>query len=401
MREGSAAPASLPQRCLERLDTPWVPWFAALLMHALLVWGYFEQKGWGPGALPCAGDRFCDPGHAPPGLLVLRGSDGFDGQFYYRLALDPFTSRRTDFGITFDTPAYRHQRIGFPLVVWALAGGNAAKVPVLMLTVNLLALSALGWFGGLLAREAGRHALWGLLFPFYPGFALVLLRDTAEIQACFLLLAGILSLRRRAFGPAAVWLVCAVLTRETTAFVCLAGLAILASRALRGCVPSTREWVTFGLPVLVLAVWQTALFHLWGGLSHDHSSPATGWPLAGFLGFVRSIVPPASGTETFWLEGVILFAWWAAAGLRGVGDSRASGAERVAWVAYLFLALSFSPGLWNEDWNFLRVMGEYAVLGGVLALSARARWVTWCAGIWQAFLWARYFDRFVDVPFVN
>src|SRR5215472_12480270 len=54
---------------------------------------------------------FAHPARVPAGLYVF-GSNGYDGQFYYRLALDPANLHRTAFGITLDHP-YRLERIGY------------------------------------------------------------------------------------------------------------------------------------------------------------------------------------------------------------------------------------------------------------------------------------------------
>ena len=58
-----------------------------------------------------AGDRFVDGSQTPTTIRVLTDSGGYDGQFYYRLAVDPFTSGMTDHGVTFDYPSWRQQRI--------------------------------------------------------------------------------------------------------------------------------------------------------------------------------------------------------------------------------------------------------------------------------------------------
>src|SRR6202008_2110594 len=101
-------------------------------------------------------------GQVPRGLAVFPGT-GYDGQFYYRLALGPADLHRTAFGITMDAP-YRLQRIGYPALGWLAALGRHAWVPAALVAVNVLALGAIGLAGGMLARDCGRHALWGLLF---------------------------------------------------------------------------------------------------------------------------------------------------------------------------------------------------------------------------------------------
>jgi hypothetical protein len=64
----------------------------------------------------------------PPGLFVFPGN-GYDGQFYYRLALDPADLHRAAFGITLDAP-FRVQRIGYPALAWLMSAGQHAWVPL-------------------------------------------------------------------------------------------------------------------------------------------------------------------------------------------------------------------------------------------------------------------------------
>src|SRR5215469_6833025 len=111
---------------------------------------------------------FAHPGHVPAGLHVFH-TNGYDGQFYYRLALDPANLHRTAFGITLDHP-YRLQRIGYPALAWLVSLGHHRLVPIALVLVNVLALAAVGLLGGMLAAESGRHALWGLLLAGYFGF---------------------------------------------------------------------------------------------------------------------------------------------------------------------------------------------------------------------------------------
>src|SRR3954447_9864368 len=62
-----------------------------------------------------AGDQYCDPTATPEALFVAKNSSGYDGQFYYRLSLAPFSHRAIERGIRFDSPPYRSQRIIYPL----------------------------------------------------------------------------------------------------------------------------------------------------------------------------------------------------------------------------------------------------------------------------------------------
>ncbi len=60
-----------------------------------------------------AGSPTCDFSKIPIPVLDYK-TGGYDGQYYFRLALDPLASQQTAFGITLDHPAYRQQRILYP-----------------------------------------------------------------------------------------------------------------------------------------------------------------------------------------------------------------------------------------------------------------------------------------------
>lgn len=144
------------------LDSPLVPALITLVVVSLFILGRLYQFGFDPSIFVVAGDTFCDPARVPQNLTVLRNSAGFDGQFYYRLALDPFTSELDEFGVTIDLPPLRHQRILYPLLTWSLSFGTPDLVPGVMILINFTALCMIGWIGGAYAQTLGRHALWGV-----------------------------------------------------------------------------------------------------------------------------------------------------------------------------------------------------------------------------------------------
>jgi hypothetical protein len=76
-----------------------------------------------PTSFIVAGIEICNPGGVPIPIHWYAGG-GYDGQYYFRLALDPFTSQQIAFGIPLDWPAVRQQRILYPALAYALAWGR-------------------------------------------------------------------------------------------------------------------------------------------------------------------------------------------------------------------------------------------------------------------------------------
>lgn len=71
------------------------------------------------------------------------------------------------------------------MLAWLVSAGRPDLVVWALLLVNILGMGVLGLLGGLAAQEAGRHALWGLIVPGFPGFVMTLARDLSEITAAF------------------------------------------------------------------------------------------------------------------------------------------------------------------------------------------------------------------------
>jgi hypothetical protein len=98
--------------------------------------GRLQALGGGPDSFVFAGDQFVRVAAAPAGLPVTHGPE-YDGQFFHRLSLRPWTQQRTEFGITLDEPAYRHQRIVYPLVSFVVARGQPAATAWALLAATL------------------------------------------------------------------------------------------------------------------------------------------------------------------------------------------------------------------------------------------------------------------------
>lgn len=155
-----------------------------------------------------------------------RPGDGYDGQFYYYLALDPSNAR-----YYMDEAGYRYSRPLYPAIVRVLSLGEPDAVPWLMLAVNLLAvflgtLALASWF-----RREGHHPWPALIFGLAPGLLLAVQRDLTEPLAFGLVAAAFLVWQRQtrwSWVAAAGVLALAALARQTTlVFAAVFALAIL------------------------------------------------------------------------------------------------------------------------------------------------------------------------------
>lgn len=345
---------------------------AALITAA--VYGVFLTARLGnvaydPSRFVRAGDLFCDARETPAGLTVEPGAAGYDGQFYYRLALDPFTSERRARGIQLDSPAYRQQRIVYPLMVWALSLGREALVPAAMVLVNYAGVCLIGGLGAALARAFGRHALWGLLLAAYPGWWMTLSRDLTEITEAWLLLAGILCVTRGRFTAAAVWLSLAMLARETALGVAVAiGIANAVRSVLFKAAPRV-PWRVAAVPLTVFACWQGFLAYRWGEFALQAGGGNLDAPLRGLATLVARVVVERSTPHDLWLGQIVFLAVFSGCAAWCLWRGSGPVYSRIAWPLYGGLALSLGQVVWVEDWAFLRALTEFYLLGAILMLT--------------------------------
>ncbi|MBV9444858.1 MAG: hypothetical protein JO345_03030 [Streptosporangiaceae bacterium] len=188
---------------------------------ALLAWLGFVLARWQIWArgnisrFVLLGTTFTNRRYLPSGMVIGDpNAKGYDGQFYYRLAVNPFNWHRTAYGITMDQK-YRYTRIGYPILAWLGSFGQHEWVPVLLVAINLVGVAVLAALGAMFARDAGRHALWGLAFVAFFGLVISVGRDTAEPLAEACMLGGLLAYRHGRWLWSAAAFGYGGITRET------------------------------------------------------------------------------------------------------------------------------------------------------------------------------------------
>jgi hypothetical protein len=374
-------PRRWPGRALlTRLDHPIVPGLVAVLATLGFVLARWQR--WSRGHIASwilIGQRFAGPG-LPQGVPTRTGT-GYDGQFYYRLALDPANLHQTAYGITLDAP-YRLMRIGYPALTWLASFGHGSLVPVMLVAVNVAAMTAMGFFGGMFARQGQHHALWGLLLPLYFGLLTSIARDTAEPVACAFLLAGLLAIRGRRPVLAGLLLAFGALTRET---VMVAVCAFALVRILKFArhprqVRPGREDVAWLLPAIAFTGWEFVARAVIGSFPvlADGSRNA-GEPFIAVFDAIRNNLQALSWTQFTeaddWLLELATLIVVAGIALLCLRRTRVPMHERVALIAYLIEICVVTPSTWNSLNADMRSFVEVYLLAVIVVLGVpRTRW---------------------------
>ncbi len=439
-------------------DRIWVPAVAGLVLALTFVSALLVRADGDPSLLVHAGPPCttveslpplpsCDATVDDPGPVEPIGNDGargsltvqdadqaFDGQFFYRLGVSPWSTEGRVAGVQNDLPSLRNARWGYGALAWVVSGGDPDLVPWALIAINVAAAAAVGAIGGGLARSARRHTTWGTLFVLWPGFAYSLSLDTSELMAAALLLGGLLALRHRHWAMTAALLTAAVVTRDTTTVVPFAVAVTGLWAADR--VDRAKQVAAGAVPLAAFAGWQLLQRSRFGSLpltsSGDNNLTA---PLAGLFDQLGQLLPPGGGDEAFRLLSAIglvvllVAGGWAfvqarprplPARIGGAGmppelveptpselvvppdpddpddvegallalpDRRFPDAEQLAWLGAVGVVLLLNAYLWSGATAFMRAATEAGLLSILLVLRvAHARLLlmvgTGLAGLW-------------------
>jgi len=349
---------------------------AAILVLALVACRW-AAGGFDWSRFVVASARFVDAEQTPVALQLFP-ADGYDGQFFCRLAFDPLTRERTRHGITLDAPAWRQQRILYPTLAYLVAFGRPTWIPLSLVLVNVLALVGLGYAFAKLARAASLATVWGLLPVMFSSFILPLGRDLAEpVAGCLIALSLVAALSGSHLLVAAL-LTGAVLTREQAMLSVMALVAATVWLRLQTERTGARAWVA-AVPVVVLICWHSWLRSVWGTWPSAAGTSAFDWPLSGFL---RSALHATRSPDRLLpnlLSGLHLL-WGAWLGYEVVASWKVRIADapqrlclswvRAGWLSWSGVALFISEEHWHTSWNFVRVLGEWSLLGYAAILLA-------------------------------
>jgi hypothetical protein len=322
------------------------------------------------------GRYFAAPSRLPHDMPVAK-TYGYDGQFFYRLAINPFNLQHNAYGVIMDSP-YRYMRIGYPALTWLLSFGQHFLVPVMLVAVNIAAIGAMGYLGGVFARNSGRHALAGLLLPAYFGLLTSLSRDTAEPLAAACLLAGLLAVRGRRPVLAALLLAYGALTRETV-MVAVAAIALMRVIGIaRGTQRPGRDDLAWAVPAAAFAAWEVAVKAATGSipLLADGSRNA-GTPFIAPFQALKNNLGHLSGNPfdqyDVWLLELAILVLLSLAALLCLRSTSAPVHERLAFALFLVEICVVTPSTWSSLDADLRSFIEVYLMAVIILLGAPRR----------------------------
>lgn len=308
------------------------------------------------------GDTFVVKESIQNNLTIIPNSSGFDGQFYYRLAINPFTTQRSKDGITLDKPSLRQQRVIYPLLSWVLVLGNKNLIPLSLFLINIFALIGLTILSLKLTKN-NKFPWLGIILPLYPTFLIATSRDLTDVvSACFLLGGYYLYTKNKNYLAAIIFTI-AALARETTIIL----PSVLAIFSLFSYIKNKNKkyllkLIIFSTPLITFAIWQIILYLIWGQfpLSASYASNIT----APFKDLIltldfNSLNGRIMIVEICYLFGVIILSSLVFKKIR-------DWPLKITWILYLVLFSLYSRSIWIDDFTFFRSFTELFIFSFIM-----------------------------------
>jgi hypothetical protein len=341
----------------------------SLGFYLLLLYHQLASFGFNPTALAFIGDAWRGERFWSTDTYVHRGF-GYDGQFFYYLARDPFLTA-DDPEQFLDRPAYRYGRILYPALAWAAALGRPEALPWTLLGLNLLA--AVGGTAAAMAvlDRIGARRWYALGYALSPPIVLGLIADLSE-PISFGLIAAALALHfRRRHAWAGFSLALATLARESSALVSL-GFAVHAAFDR-----SWRRAAAYLLPLAIPAGWHCLVWLHLGSLPIFQSPANFAGPFSGALyraGVLLGLESPLLDTpipDNRWQELVLVAVTVLIIVMALARIFRQRDALSIQLGLQAAAAAFTSPLVWVGLGSYARVLGLLYLLYGLVLLADR------------------------------
>ena len=249
-------------------------WPALLVLIVSLAYALWRLSSFGgdPIGLAQIGTRFQDGDPS--------GSEGYDGQFAYYIAQNP---NPRAVRAKLDVPAYRYQRILYPLLARALALKNPSWIPWTLLLINLVSHFVGTLLFTLYLIENKVPSRYALIYGLWVGLVVGIGSDLFEPLAFALIAAAWVARDHKRWGMSYLLLLLALLTKEIAIAFWLAALFTDLLKVPRG-----NQWKSALLTGIVFFAWQLWLWIEFGepGLASG-GAMATAFEVFPYFGLLR------------------------------------------------------------------------------------------------------------------
>jgi len=311
-------------------------------------------------------------------LASVAASNGYDGQFYAQIALDPLL-RSKELEQAIDVPGYRARRILLPAVAHLIGLGDTWWTLQAYALLNVCCWFALG---RVLLRNLPQDdwlafARWsGCLFSI--GVLDSVRQSLVDLPALLLMALAVDAHVRSRFPKSAFWQALGALTKETSLIGSLAldcGPAVAQMRWKR----TFWSLAAAGLPI---ALWSWFVHQRFSGSSGESGLGNFDWPLHGLLVQGRLSLRAVLNGD---FDGRYSFGLFAVVGLfvQSWVLWRSPQVQSPWWrigAVYSVLLVFLSSWVWSGYWAACRAVLPLTIAFNLLLPANRWFWPLWIAG---------------------
>lgn len=298
---------------------------------------------------------------------------GYDGQFFLKLALNPWELSEQSNGLQLDLPAYRSQRIGLPIAAWVLSGGGRPPfVPFAIVLANFLGLLGLMFALTTWVRKYRANPLLIGVGCLVGGLLLGFGRSLADPLAMGCEALALMFFLDKKDVAAVLFLIAAILTRETSILLNFSMVAALAFQMMI-LQKFEKRIVLYLLPVGVLVGWHIAITQHFGISPLENHPGNIGLPFVGLFSVITDLPFRPNRAET--LIWCLYLSWNFLLLVNAVGakqlrllphtlvqPTHREFAVTIHVVGMLLFCLCLGEKVWTDDWAFSRVLLSFNLI---------------------------------------
>ncbi|MCM8819701.1 MAG: hypothetical protein NC925_02785 [Candidatus Omnitrophica bacterium] len=321
-----------------------------------------------------------------PNGAFIHKNDGYDGQFYLYIAQDPFILKGPEEKYQYiDSPAYRYQRIVFPLISFILSRGDKEKIPYIFILINLSSLIAGSWIIILMCKLENKPLSYSFFYAFSTGFLISIMRNLVEPLASFFAICGIYFYFRKKFEKMSLAFTFSVLTKETFALMPL-GIMIqiffetFLSLIKINKVPDDKKLISkkifFSIiPILSFFIWQLYIFKQFGKFSYQEGMGNMGFPFYGIIEktyslYLNSLISYRSLFEMLSFSSILLIFIFLIYNI----FAKKNPLLGIGLVYIVFISL-YSKDIWCEFYSFSRVANELFIIAILYLINIKKKFL--------------------------
>ncbi|EKD28384.1 MAG: hypothetical protein ACD_79C00321G0001, partial [uncultured bacterium] len=317
-----------------------------LIIYLFITFIYSRNFNYNTSGFACVGEWYYSKAILGEKVFVLKNSAGYDGQFFLYMCHD--LNGNSEIIKQIDVPAYRYQRIMYPLLVYLISfGQNNIFSPILIL-VNIISIIFTVYVLILFLRKNDMNIWYSLLYPCISGLVLCVMRDLPGPLDILFIVCAFYFYSGGKYLQSAIFLSLAFLTRETSLLL-LAGFMfdILFVKKRH------RDVFYFVFSAIPWALWQGYLFSQFKQLSFSGGTGNFDAPLKAFIKYVQAVFGMNDEIRLkllFFFIGIIFIFSLIIALLEFIKN------RNVYSVNFLIVAIFFlflSDKVWVEPWSFV------------------------------------------------